>query len=85
MGSENKYGGGAATRPFRGMEARRNSAETQQSSHAPRSGSEIKNGSSAKDGCVGETHMRENPEGELDRAMMSAGTARRILLPFYPV
>jgi len=38
--------------PFRGMEARRNSTETQQSDHAPRSGSEVENGrSSAEDGA----------------------------------
>jgi len=37
--------------PFLGMEAWRNSTETQQSSHAPRSGPEVKNEtSSAKDG-----------------------------------
>jgi len=37
--------------PFRGMGAQRNSTETQQSGHAQRSGSEVKNGrSSAKDG-----------------------------------
>jgi len=38
--------------PFRGMRAWRNSTETQQSGHAPRSGPEVKNGrSSAKDGA----------------------------------
>jgi len=37
--------------PFRGMGAWRNSMETQQSGHAPRSGPEVKNGRiSAKDG-----------------------------------
>jgi len=30
--------------PFRGMGAWRNSTETQQSGHAPKSGSEVKNG-----------------------------------------
>jgi len=40
--------------------------ETQQSSHAPWSGPEVKNGSSAKDG---EARMRDSPEGgELDPA-----------------
>jgi len=34
--------------PFRGMGAWRNSTETQQSGHAPRSGPEVKNGSSAE-------------------------------------
>jgi len=38
--------------PFRGMGAWRNSTETQQSGHAPRSGQEVKNGRScAKDGA----------------------------------
>jgi len=38
--------------PFQGMGAWRNSTETQQSSHTPRSGPEVKNGrSSAKDGA----------------------------------
>jgi len=32
--------------PFRGMEAWRNSTETQQSGHAPRSGPEVENGRS---------------------------------------
>jgi len=35
--------------PFRGMRAWRNSTETQQSGHAPRSGPEVKNGSGAED------------------------------------
>jgi len=35
---------------FRGMGAWRNSTEIQQAGHAPRSGLEVKNGSSAKDG-----------------------------------
>jgi len=35
---------------FRGMGAWRNSTEIQQSGHVPRSGPEVKNGSSAKDG-----------------------------------
>jgi len=36
--------------PFQGMGAWKNSTETQQSSYAPRSEPEVKNGSSAKDG-----------------------------------
>jgi len=36
--------------PFRGMGTWRNSTETQQSGHAPRSGPEVKNGSGAEDG-----------------------------------
>jgi len=37
--------------PFRGMGAWRNSTETQQLGHVPRSGPEVKNGSSAEDGA----------------------------------
>jgi len=38
--------------PFRGMRSCRNSTETQQSGHAPRSGPDVKNGrSSAEDGA----------------------------------
>jgi len=37
---------------FRGMGAWRNSTEIQQSGHDPRSGPQIKNGSSAKDGAT---------------------------------
>jgi len=38
--------------PFREMEMRRNSTETQQSGHAPKSGPEVKNGrSGAEDGA----------------------------------
>jgi len=37
--------------PFRGMGARKNSAETQQSGHALRPGPEVKNGNSVKDGA----------------------------------
>jgi len=55
------------------MEAWRNSTETQQSGHTPRSGPEVKNGrSSAKDGSP-----------ERLRCSDPAGAARRIL-PFYP-
>jgi len=38
--------------PFQGMRAWRNSMETQQSGHTPRSGPEVKNKSSAKDGVL---------------------------------
>jgi len=38
--------------PFRGMKTRRNFVESQQLGHAPRSGPEVKNGSSAKDGAL---------------------------------
>jgi len=45
--------GGGATDPFRGMEAWRNSTETQQSGNAPRSGPEVIDGrSNAKDGAL---------------------------------
>jgi len=37
--------------PSRGIGAWRNSTETKQSCHAPRSGPEVKNGSNAKDGA----------------------------------
>jgi len=55
--------------PFRGIGGRRNSAETQQSGHIPRSRREVKSErSSAKDGAP-EAQMRDNPEGgELDPA-----------------
>jgi len=55
--------------PFRGMGTRRNSAETQQSGHTPRSGPEVKNGrSSARDGAE-KAHMLDNPKrGELNSA-----------------
>jgi len=54
---------------FRGMGVRRNSAETQQSGHAPRSGPEIEAGrSSAKDDAP-DVQIRDNTEGgELDPA-----------------
>jgi len=46
-------GGGGTPDPFRGMGAWRNSTETQQPGHAPRSGSEVKNGrSGAEDGAL---------------------------------
>jgi len=72
--------------PFRGMGAWRNFTETQQLSDAPRSGPEVKNGrSSAKDGAperLGCGTVKEEVSHILQR--MSAGAARRILLPFYP-
>jgi len=53
--------------PFRGIRARRNSAETEQSDHASRSGPEIKDG---KRWHAGEAQMRDNPKGvELDPAV----------------
>jgi len=46
-------GGGGVTRPFRGMEARRNSAKIQPSGYALRTGQDIKNGgSSTKNGAL---------------------------------
>jgi len=72
--------------PFRGMGVQRNSTETQQSGHAPRSGSEVKNGKSgAEDGAperTGWETVKEEVSQILQR--MSAGAAWRILLPFYP-
>jgi len=56
--------------PFRGMSAWRNPAETQKSGHAPRSGTEIKDGRSSQSEHAGEAVMRDNSEGgELDPAI----------------
>jgi len=68
--------GGVLPDPFRGMGVRKNSTETQQSDHAPRSGLDVKNGRSSVAGksSAGEDQMRDNSEGgELD----PAGDARR--------
>jgi len=68
--------------PFRGMGVCRNSAEAQQSSHAPRSGPEVKNGrSSAKDGAP--VRLRCGTIQE-EVSYILQRVARRILLPFYP-
>jgi len=54
---------------FRGLVARRISAETQQSGHAPRPGPEVKNGrSSAKDGASKRLRCRTIQRSELDPA-----------------
>jgi len=45
-------GGGGATRSLTKDGGAENSTETQQLGHAPRSGLEVKNGSSAKDGTL---------------------------------
>jgi len=68
------------------MEAWRNSTETQQSGHAPRSGPVVKNGRiCAKDGA-GEAQMRDNPGGgELNSAeVVHRRLQKKICLPFYP-
>jgi len=54
--------------PFRGMGAWKNSMQTQQSSHAPRSGPEVKNvRSNAKDGAPERVRCRTISEvGELN-------------------
>jgi len=70
--------------PFRGMGAWRNSTKTQQLGQAPRSGSEVKNGSSAKDGAPERLRCRAIQEMSQILQRVSAGAARRILLPFYP-
>jgi len=71
--------------PFRGMGAWRNSTETQQSGHAPRSGPEVKNGrSSAKDGAPKRLGCGTIQEVSQFLQSVSAGAARRILLSFYP-
>jgi len=63
--------------PFRGMGAWRNSTETQQSGHTPRSGPEIKNRrSSAEDGAperLGYKTVKEDVSQILQR--VSAGAA----------
>jgi len=68
------------------MGAWRYSTETQQSGHAPNSGSEVKNGRSrAKDGALewlGCRTVKEEVNNILQR--VSAGAARKILLQFYP-
>jgi len=71
--------------PFWGLGAWRNSTETQQSGHALRSGPEVKNGSSAKDGEL-ERLGRGTVKEEVSQILqtVSAGAACRILLPFYP-
>jgi len=67
------------------MGAWRNYTETQQSGHASRSGPDAKNGrSSAKDGVperLGYGTVKEEVSHILQR--VSAGTAQRILFPFY--
>jgi len=70
--------------PFRGMGAWRNSTETQQSDHAPRSGPEVKNGRScAKDGAPERIGCGTIQEESQILQKVSAGAAWRIL-PFYP-
>jgi len=63
--------------PFRGLEAWRNSTETQQSDHAPRFGPEVKNGrSTAEDGApksLGCGTVKEEVSQILQR--VSAGAA----------
>jgi len=62
--------------PFRGMGGWRNSTETQQSAHSLRSGQEVKNGRSAKDGAperLGCGKVQEEVSQILQR--MSAGAA----------
>jgi len=72
--------------PFQGMGAWRNSTETQQSGHAPRTGPEVKNGrSGAEDGAserLGCGTVMKEVSQILQR--VSAGAACRTLLPFYP-
>jgi len=65
------------------MGAWRNSMETQQSVHTPRSGPEIKNRSGAKDGTPERLRCGTIQE-EVSQIMhrVSAGAVRRILLPF---
>jgi len=71
--------------PFRGMGAWKNSTETQQSGHSPRSGPEVKNGrNGAKDGAperLGCGIIHEEVSHILQS--VSAGAVWRILLSFY--
>jgi len=68
---------------FRGMRAWWNSANPQQSGHAPRHGPEIKDGrSSAKDGTPAGSNVRQFRSRILQ--MITAGAARRSVFPFYP-
>jgi len=67
------------------MGAWRNSTETQQSGHTPRSGLEVKNGSSANNGMLERLRcgtIQEKVSQILYR--VSASAARRNLLLFYP-
>jgi len=69
---------------FRGMGAWRIPKKPNSRATHKAYGPEVKNeGSSAKDG-VPKAQMRDNPKGGKILQMMSAGAARRILLPFYP-
>jgi len=72
--------------PFRRMGAWMYSTETQQSGHAPRSGPVVKNErSNDKDGAPERLRcgtIQEEASQILQR--VSAGAARRILLPLYP-
>jgi len=61
--------------PFQGMVAWRNSAETQQSGNAPRSGLEIKNGSRAKDG--------RRKGSDVGQSRRSAPTSRHLIVALY--
>jgi len=66
---------------FQGVGAWRNFTETQQSGHAPRSGPEVKIGSSAKDGTLERLRCRTiQEEASQILQRVSTGAARRILL-----
>ena len=73
--------------PFRGMGARRNSAETQQSGHTPRSGLKIENRErGAKDRFAKGFRSRTVEEEMIEFLQrVSTGTTIRILLPTDPV
>jgi len=63
----------------------RNSTKTQQSGHAPRSGPEIKNGSSSvKNGAPERLRCGIIQEVNQILQRVSGGAARSILLLFYP-
>jgi len=66
--------------PFRGMGARRNSAETQQSGYTQRSGPEVKNGRRTKDSAPERLRCGTiQKEVVLILQVMSAGAARTIV------
>jgi len=66
------------------MRAWGNFTETQQSGHTSRSGPEVKNGSSAKEGTPERIRCRGIQEVSQILQRVSARAVRRILLPFYP-
>jgi len=69
---------------FRGMGVWKNSAENQQSGHAPKPEPEIKDGSSAKDGTPESPRCKTSQKVSHMLQLMTAGATKRNLLPPYP-